>query len=1353
MLSVMYFLRSFFKTPQPNEDSSNKPEFQDDIYGVQCPSELSSFSQEQDEDYFEARSYFSESPSELKSEVFESVSDFESISSDTTDCTCLEKEDLTSTHTENKTNIHSSDTREGDCPYQDQADNSSCLHLKHFLITPQSNLTSEIVALDSSQAEQEFTVLKPLPNSEPSNKTSDDEVTVNGLQSKVKVCEERIICRLGSNLPGKLKTARLKETGAVSKSDDCQICTQPEIQTLRSGTESLSDILVTISDHESAVPESTSCRNIDPTNKEEISIKNSLSNEHLFVNTPEGHKYGCLATPNAGAIKQGDTYSSANGVIDHISQSSCEENTLSAANINSIYKASISLDAEGEELKSCCSITSKSDRDSPREKALLIVADSVKTTYSRNCSEHRQTNSTKAEHDKPIQTDVQCDINNIETPAGLEVLPTKNHSASGDLTIKPLIIISIERTDAQATRNKIECFDPTGEQIASAGGQSNNISNFTQECSSEVSNGELANNITDCKQETTAQYNNTEEDISTDVHIAMRTILSTSFDISQDNMTLQASPEMQRTNIQGSLDRTCSSDSYGDDIKYNILYTNIVCERVTTDSDSGSDEYDFRFTEFPTTELDLDSDTSEEQNINNSEPQDINIYESTETSIGESQLKDHNDGIFMAYYQEEMKTVCESSNSKYVDIVEPGMTSESEGSRLDSTSNQEIEDKDVYLNNCEFDTAAKNKIPETGDEPSAVPSFSEIPVVNFTSVEGGNKEEENDMVNEVDVKNNAQCNSLQPCKIAIKSGGRLAIVCKDEQASDISDDDLFGNSFLYNRSMRKASGPGRIDLDNFARFRNSVSNVSMPNPTEMSQDANSNKPQIDTQDQKMTKNAESNRLKERLSWAHKSFSSFFDFKNLEKENENQSCDNLSKEEKKKARPQQTSWRALRKSKDKDLIKRRSMLSLSTNIINPSKLKRPFKDKLEHSNGNVSPILDTPTSVSPGTNTNSESSEDNSSELNSENHTSKDLDIHCSSKIGASVDSFCEESDISTILKSNETQSVYKQQPMLPHSQSFSNYDIHSMPCRPMSPKPQSQWPSFQRRSLRNSRMSATSMTSLGNCSPIEGCLDSPDISMILKPWLVHCLDNESQKDDSGISSQSQASLHTASSTSDILRDDENRQQNQKTPTKIPREKIALLLKRKSSDLLASANNCGDNKNLTLPLMTSIGNPKDSEQKTVKALFRSFSCDALWVNERSRKWTLEKADKTTQAQILMANQLTARIRMSAAPPEIFRILPMKIHSFSQSTPTRLDLVGCVRRVTYPVIADGTLDRPTLIDDLGSDEDFYEDLHVSSHRYGGGGEQLAINEVHTGAFNSIIVLLENTETYVLTYFACV
>lgn len=53
--------------------------------------------------------------------------------------------------------------------------------------------------------------------------------------------------------------------------------------------------------------------------------------------------------------------------------------------------------------------------------------------------------------------------------------------------------------------------------------------------------------------------------------------------------------------------------------------------------------------------------------------------------------------------------------------------------------------------------------------------------------------------------------------------------------------------------------------------------------------------------------------------------------------------------------------------------------------------------------------------------------------------------------------------------------------------------------------------------------------------------------------------------------------------------------------------------------------------------------------------------------------------------------------------------------------------------FPAIPDGALDMAICADETGSEEDLYEDMHSSSHHYshsGGGGEQLAINEVGSG-----------------------
>lgn len=52
----------------------------------------------------------------------------------------------------------------------------------------------------------------------------------------------------------------------------------------------------------------------------------------------------------------------------------------------------------------------------------------------------------------------------------------------------------------------------------------------------------------------------------------------------------------------------------------------------------------------------------------------------------------------------------------------------------------------------------------------------------------------------------------------------------------------------------------------------------------------------------------------------------------------------------------------------------------------------------------------------------------------------------------------------------------------------------------------------------------------------------------------------------------------------------------------------------------------------------------------------------------------------------------------------------------------------------VITDGPQDKSGLADEVGSEDDLYNEFRSSSNRFGhpgGGGEQLAINEVeHTG-----------------------
>ncbi|XP_060920003.1 uncharacterized protein arhgef4 isoform X2 [Labrus mixtus] len=91
-------------------------------------------------------------------------------------------------------------------------------------------------------------------------------------------------------------------------------------------------------------------------------------------------------------------------------------------------------------------------------------------------------------------------------------------------------------------------------------------------------------------------------------------------------------------------------------------------------------------------------------------------------------------------------------------------------------------------------------------------------------------------------------------------------------------------------------------------------------------------------------------------------------------------------------------------------------------------------------------------------------------------------------------------------------------------------------------------------------------------------------------------------------------------------------------------------------------------------------------------------------------------------------------VTLGPIEAFHGKPLKAHCFSQSTPIGLDCLGWRSRVLYSsvVVPDGASEKAGFGDDLGSEEDLlYEEFRSSGHRFGhlggGGGEQLAINEL--------------------------
>ncbi|XP_057288964.1 rho guanine nucleotide exchange factor 4 isoform X1 [Pezoporus wallicus] len=598
---------------------------------------------------------------------------------------------------------------------------------------------------------------------------------------------------------------------------------------------------------------------------------------------------------------------------------------------------------------------------------------------------------------------------------------------------------------------------------------------------------------------------------------------------------------------------------------------------------------------------------------------------------------------------------------------------------------------------------------------------------------------------------------------------------KESYTSEYSDDDdLFYErpAGLFNRmSLRKASGSGRIlmeDVDTnstsptLAAVRyadRQVSGSSESNESEPVEFSGTRK-SFPENEYKRNKTPEGKKFRTRLALAHKSLSSLFESKSPEKENSEQiSSSKVSvKNEKEKAKLRQSTWKAFLKNKEADGLKRPGLASLSPtqeglNATSSHVVRSVSVERQDSSNGHTHFKPETGNGSSANTNCLDTSVEPvdvsspagiwrkriQSHDMGMRYSQSSDCDEQ-QEALSNSLNTSLEEYWMKSPFSPTDLQLQFNQSS--PSCPQLSNADGKDMPCRPMSPKPQSPRSTPQHKSFRYpGKICATSMISLGNSSAIESNLEAPERPKTLKPrgsllLSVHSLDNEYQRDDSGISSQSQISLNTASSISDMLRDKESKQQCQTPPEKRPNEKWVPHRKRRPPQVPPSPHLIStlESKAWRLSFLAPDEKAKEipERRKRPKPLYKCFSFDDVWM-ERNQKWKLEKEtqpERGIQLRHLPGDQLKTGISPSIMSAIAFDILPLKLHPFSQSTPTGLDCVGWKRRISSPVITDGALDKTALTDDVGSEEDLYEDFRSSNHRYGhpgGGGEQLAINEL--------------------------
>ncbi|KAL4635903.1 hypothetical protein GN956_G13623 [Arapaima gigas] len=294
------------------------------------------------------------------------------------------------------------------------------------------------------------------------------------------------------------------------------------------------------------------------------------------------------------------------------------------------------------------------------------------------------------------------------------------------------------------------------------------------------------------------------------------------------------------------------------------------------------------------------------------------------------------------------------------------------------------------------------------------------------------------------------------------------------------------------------------------------------------------------------------------------------------------------------------------------------------------------------------------------------------------------------------------------------------------ARSLGSFDGVEVPLRPMSPKPESPRSWNHHRSFRYpSRVFASSLTSLGQGVSVEGLCEPPERPKTLKPRisqlvLAHSVDTERPWENSDFGSRSQDVLVASTSVSEFEHKPEGGAAFCHVPDKqqdavgVPR--VQGQGRRSPSDRSGSA-----------ALLRAAG-----QTQGLGRLLRSCSDDLCIEADRTQKKRLLRSalGSLSRVTVRLPEELYKDPgRRSVLSAQDFSTLPPRDLFFSQSTPAGLDCVGWRRRASYPtaVIPDGTLDKG---EDAGSEEDLYEELRGSGHRFGhpgGGGEQLAINEL--------------------------
>ncbi|XP_059506992.1 uncharacterized protein LOC125457500 isoform X2 [Stegostoma tigrinum] len=575
------------------------------------------------------------------------------------------------------------------------------------------------------------------------------------------------------------------------------------------------------------------------------------------------------------------------------------------------------------------------------------------------------------------------------------------------------------------------------------------------------------------------------------------------------------------------------------------------------------------------------------------------------------------------------------------------------------------------------------------------------------------------------------------------------------------DDEVFESSSQENQTMKSVFGSDSLqevkDIEEIQRVAengqhfHSRSTDSMEGDDSNAEEQNIKIPPMTEKRCKKSKSSDSLNLRMKRAFANKSLSVFFESKSGDKENANQNSKSSKKNDGDEGRSKHLSWRKFMKLSESESTK----ISMNTShspsenqAIRPqSQVHSEYARRISMEQVENTSYSGASSPSSPGTPSKAQLSvscceQDDAPKLLGQRlrRTSPN-----ELRLKLTFDNCLESDDVFKTSPNQPTPNALLNQlsPTWNRPGVISEYFDATFPARPMSPKPQSPRSSFRRSFRSSNRASTSSWTSLDSNKTTDGVLEGPERPTELKPrgnllLSVQSLNYECQKEDSGISSQSQTSLNTTSSAIDIGKEEEV----SKHPTQTTQERNSTMptVLRNHHQNHPRQRPFSDFGQMAWLFDRAEGKCKLDSEDEIEEIsippYKRCNSDELLLEEarkRRRKLIAELENfRTThgRSNAEVRNEVGRRFSFLSPLSSTFKDIPLRFLTFSQSTPTGLDCIGYKRWMATPVINDGAPDKTAFADEAGSEEDLYEDYRSGNHRYGhqgGGGEQLAINEL--------------------------